>query len=468
MLPYRTQTAPNIEVLRANKGEAREYRSQHQNEGAGETENPLTSGIVLQDSHMRHTSRRKPFTLHKSRRATSCGYNSSHPVWHALYECLQDIHGDSSPFLLQPFRELSNGFWPRLMSPHPVIQFVPKLFYRVEVGALDGPVQSANIVVDASVFILPQTNTSGPTPKAVEQPHTITPPPPNFLVGTIHSGRSRSPGRRHTHTHPSDRNNVNLDLSLHRTDFHCSCVQLRWSKHHLSQRALLLVVIWDLCAAALSKHPSRMAGSWPLSEDSSARNQMLANLLAFLRHEMLRPVTCPRYLPEDYLPGFSLTSRARFYLRLHNFAWRTLNKILRADEGEMKRQKSSAGMQKRGNGRSSRNPTDSGIVPLDSHLQTELRQRWMAWLGPQGYPKRERRQDQQNLEGDDVGRTLWKVTGPPELLSRQQSGSSTITSAGKGLCPWLTPSCLRSEQHLNEGAGEIGDTRENAPTSDIV
>ncbi|KAJ8875977.1 hypothetical protein PR048_023885 [Dryococelus australis] len=35
-----------------------------------------------------------------SRRATSCGYNSSHPVWHALYECLQDIHGDSSPFLL--------------------------------------------------------------------------------------------------------------------------------------------------------------------------------------------------------------------------------------------------------------------------------------------------------------------------------------------------------------------------------
>ncbi|KAJ8870801.1 hypothetical protein PR048_027100 [Dryococelus australis] len=50
----------------------------------------------------------------ESRRATSCGYNSSHPVWHALYECLQDIHGDSSPFLLQPFHELSNGFWPCL------------------------------------------------------------------------------------------------------------------------------------------------------------------------------------------------------------------------------------------------------------------------------------------------------------------------------------------------------------------
>ncbi|KAJ8874343.1 hypothetical protein PR048_025189 [Dryococelus australis] len=81
----------------------------------------------------------------ESRGATSCGYNSSHPVWHALYECLQDIHGNSSP--LQPFHELSNGFWPRLKSPRPTIQFVPKMFYRVEVGALGRPVQSANIVV---------------------------------------------------------------------------------------------------------------------------------------------------------------------------------------------------------------------------------------------------------------------------------------------------------------------------------
>ncbi|KAJ8867724.1 hypothetical protein PR048_031527 [Dryococelus australis] len=72
----------------------------------------------------------------------------SHPVWHALHECLQDIHGNSSPFILQPFHELSNGFWPRLTSPHSAIQFVPKMFYRVEAGALGGPVQSANIVVD--------------------------------------------------------------------------------------------------------------------------------------------------------------------------------------------------------------------------------------------------------------------------------------------------------------------------------
>ncbi|KAJ8869891.1 hypothetical protein PR048_028900 [Dryococelus australis] len=59
----------------------------------------------------------------------------------------EEIHGDSSPFLLQPFHELRNGFWPRLTSPHPAVRFVPKMFYRVEVGALGGPVQSANIVV---------------------------------------------------------------------------------------------------------------------------------------------------------------------------------------------------------------------------------------------------------------------------------------------------------------------------------
>ncbi|KAJ8871945.1 hypothetical protein PR048_028285 [Dryococelus australis] len=64
-----------------------------------------------------------------------------------------DIHGDSSPFLLQRFHELSNEFWPRLTSPHTAIQFVPKMFYRVEVGALGGPVQSANIVVGVPLHI---------------------------------------------------------------------------------------------------------------------------------------------------------------------------------------------------------------------------------------------------------------------------------------------------------------------------
>ncbi|KAJ8867841.1 hypothetical protein PR048_031646 [Dryococelus australis] len=66
-----------------------------------------------------------------------------------------DIHGDLSPFLLQPFHELSNGFWKRLTSPHPAIQFVLKMFYRVEVGAPGGPVQSANIVVDVPLHSSP-------------------------------------------------------------------------------------------------------------------------------------------------------------------------------------------------------------------------------------------------------------------------------------------------------------------------
>ncbi|KAJ8890269.1 hypothetical protein PR048_009777 [Dryococelus australis] len=94
-------------------------------------------------------------TPFESRRATSCGYNSSHPVWHVLYECLQNIHGDSLPLLLQSFHELSNGFWPRLTSPHPAIQFVPQIIYRVEVGALVGPVQSANIVVGVPLHSSP-------------------------------------------------------------------------------------------------------------------------------------------------------------------------------------------------------------------------------------------------------------------------------------------------------------------------
>ncbi|KAJ8869892.1 hypothetical protein PR048_028901 [Dryococelus australis] len=48
------------------------------------------------------------------------------------------LRGDSSPFILQPFHEVRNGFWPRLMSPHPAIQFVPKLSYRVVVGLWAG------------------------------------------------------------------------------------------------------------------------------------------------------------------------------------------------------------------------------------------------------------------------------------------------------------------------------------------
>ncbi|KAJ8888270.1 hypothetical protein PR048_007757 [Dryococelus australis] len=107
---------------------------QHWNEREGETEDPRenssTSGIVRHDSHLRKT-----------------GVNRPELNPHALYDSLHDIHGDSSPFPLQPFHELSNGFWPCLTSPRQAIRFATKKFYRLEVGALGGPVQSANIVV---------------------------------------------------------------------------------------------------------------------------------------------------------------------------------------------------------------------------------------------------------------------------------------------------------------------------------
>ncbi|KAJ8882372.1 hypothetical protein PR048_014176 [Dryococelus australis] len=97
---------------------------------------PKSTMMIIPDIHYLPESNWAPVhnvcsvvvTPLESRRATSCGYNSSHPVWHALYECVQDIHGDSSPFLLQPFHELSNVFWPLLTSPYSAIQFVPKMF----------------------------------------------------------------------------------------------------------------------------------------------------------------------------------------------------------------------------------------------------------------------------------------------------------------------------------------------------
>ncbi|KAJ8877583.1 hypothetical protein PR048_022038 [Dryococelus australis] len=137
--------------------------------GVPEEKKPPTRGIVRHDSHMRKSGVTWPgiepgspwweassltaqppnwapvhnvcsvvATPLESRRATSCSYNSSHPLWHALYKCLQDIHGDSSPFLLQPFHELGSGFWPRLTSPHPEIQFVPNMFLGLRSGLWAG------------------------------------------------------------------------------------------------------------------------------------------------------------------------------------------------------------------------------------------------------------------------------------------------------------------------------------------
>ncbi|KAJ8879101.1 hypothetical protein PR048_019707 [Dryococelus australis] len=56
------------------------------------------------------------------------------PAWH-----LNDIHGDSSPFLLQTIPRAEQWILAAPDEPSPGIQFVPKMFYRFEVGALDGP-----------------------------------------------------------------------------------------------------------------------------------------------------------------------------------------------------------------------------------------------------------------------------------------------------------------------------------------
>ncbi|KAJ8874028.1 hypothetical protein PR048_024868 [Dryococelus australis] len=143
-------------------------------------------------------------TALESRRTTSCRYNSNRHVWHTLYECVPDMHGDSSPFLLQPFHESSNGFWPRLTSPRPAIQFVPMMFYRVEVGALGGPVQSANIVVGCSDAsdpgsILGRLLQFGATKQEQQNnlvsttKHFIAPIQNLFLGATLHQRHAKRP-----------------------------------------------------------------------------------------------------------------------------------------------------------------------------------------------------------------------------------------------------------------------------------
>ncbi|KAJ8876208.1 hypothetical protein PR048_024118 [Dryococelus australis] len=77
----------------------------------------------------------------ESRRATSCGYNSSHPVWHALYECLQDIHGDSSPFLSRPFHELSNGFWSGLWAGQSNRRTLLSAYHCIRISEFDSRVE---------------------------------------------------------------------------------------------------------------------------------------------------------------------------------------------------------------------------------------------------------------------------------------------------------------------------------------
>ena len=86
----------------------------------------------------------------------------------------------------------------------------------------------------------PFTGTKGSSLNHEKQPQTIIPPPPNFTVCIMHSGRWRSPGIRQPQICPLDCQMVKRDSSLQTTHYHCSGVQCRQALHHSSQRMVML------------------------------------------------------------------------------------------------------------------------------------------------------------------------------------------------------------------------------------
>ena len=95
----------------------------------------------------------------------------------------------------------------------------------------------------AEALRVPFTGTKGPSPTPEKQPHTIIPPPPNFTLGTMQSGKYRSPGNRQTQIRPLDCQTEKRDSSLQRTRLHCSRVQWRRALHHCIQRFALHLVV---------------------------------------------------------------------------------------------------------------------------------------------------------------------------------------------------------------------------------
>ena len=57
----------------------------------------------------------------------------------------------------------------------------PNCFHKV------GSMKWSKIPWYAEAFRVPFTGTKGPSPAPEKQPHTITPPPPNFTLGTMQS-----------------------------------------------------------------------------------------------------------------------------------------------------------------------------------------------------------------------------------------------------------------------------------------
>ena len=113
-----------------------------------------------------------------------------------------------------------------------------------------GSTESSTMSLYTVVLRFPFTGTKRPSPNHEKQPQIIIPHPPNFTVGTMHSGRLRSPGIRLTQICPLDCQILKRDSSLQRTCFHCYRVQWRRALYHSSRRLALRMVILGLCAAA--------------------------------------------------------------------------------------------------------------------------------------------------------------------------------------------------------------------------
>jgi len=88
-----------------------------------------------------------------------------------------------------------------------------------------GTMKSSKMYWYSEALRIPFTGTKDPSPTPEKQPHTIIPPPPNFTLGTMQSGKYRYPGNCQTQTHPSDCQTEKRDSSLQRTHHHCTRVQ---------------------------------------------------------------------------------------------------------------------------------------------------------------------------------------------------------------------------------------------------
>lgn len=82
-------------------------------------------------------------------------------------------------------------------------------------------------------------------PRSIQDKHcqTIIPAWTNFTVDTMHSDKRRFPGRRQTQTLVSERQTVNLDLSIQRIHLHWCAVHWRHAFYQVNRSALLDVVI---------------------------------------------------------------------------------------------------------------------------------------------------------------------------------------------------------------------------------